>query len=73
MAYYSFTVRGVYPNGNKGTFNGYVQDEGEDFAFSAFRKAVQTCKDMTPGLIVDESKPGHCVLRKLKKRPKLNR
>lgn len=70
MTYYSFTVRGVYPNGNKASMSGHVCDEGDDYPWSAFDKAVKACTDITPGLIVDQSKPGQVTLRKLKGKPR---
>jgi hypothetical protein len=35
--------------------------------FSAFEKAVKVCQEVTPGLMVDMSKPGQVTLQKLKK------
>ncbi len=70
MTWYSFEVRGEYPNGNKAKMNGHVQVEGDDYPHSAFELAVKTCQDVTPGLIVDLAKPGRVILRKLKGKPR---
>lgn len=69
MAYYSFTVRGHYPNGNKATMSGYLRADA-DYPDSAFDQAVLTCQDLTPGLVVDRAKPGTVTLRLLRKKPK---
>ena len=66
---YRFVVRGTYADGNKAKMDGYVHG-GPNFPMEVFRRAVAVCKELTPGLIVDETKHNHCVLTKLKGRKK---
>lgn len=49
--------------------SGHIEDE-DGYPWSAFDKAVKVCQDMTPGLVVDTSKPGQVTLRKLKRKPR---
>lgn len=65
MVVYNFTVTGKYPDGNRARMHGVLEDK-DGFPFSAFDKAVEICKKLTPGLIVDLAKPGQVVLKKKK-------
>ena len=69
VVYYSFTVRGHYPNGNKATFSGHVSDL-PGYPSSAFEKAIKACEDVTPGLSVNRESRNHCSLRQLKRKPR---
>jgi len=69
LSYYSFTVKGTYPNGNRAKMSGHLKDT-PGYPNSAFTKAVEACKEVTPDLIVDLSVPGNVVLKQLKGKPK---
>lgn len=68
LVWYSFTVKGRFPGGNTTTMSGHLQ-AADGYPFAAFDKAVATCKEMTPDLIVDTAKPNQVILRKLKRKP----
>ena len=67
--WYSFTVYGYYPNGNKTKMQGHLQDRPGS-PQSAFLKAVKACEELTPGLIVDMAKPGQVILQQLRGKPR---
>ena len=59
---YSFTVRGVYPDGNKAKMNGYVTGP-PGYPTEVFDKAVKVCIQLTP-----EFRSDKVALKQLKKR-----
>lgn len=63
---YTFWVKGVYPDGNRAKMSGEVNGP-DGYPFSVFEEAVATCQRITPGLMVDLTKPGSVVLRKRKR------
>jgi len=62
---YAFTVKGKYPDGNQATMSGRIKCE-DGYPMAAFEVAIKTCQDLSPGLIVDMTKPNQVTLRKLK-------
>lgn len=71
LVVYNFTVKGHYPDGNRARMHGTVVAK-DGYPFDAFDKAVEACKRVTPGLIVDLTKPSQVVLKKRKSKKGAN-
>ena len=70
MTWYSFKVLGRYDSCATVTISGHIKIDGDDYPMAAFDLVVKNCQDMTPGLIVDTSKPNQVILQKLKRAPR---
>ena len=69
---YHFTVKGTYPNGIKAKLSGRCTapppSEGSRMPpMSAFDVAVQTAKNLCPGLNVDLTKIGQVVIQRVRR------
>lgn len=65
LVWYNFTVKGIYANGNKARMHGRVQ--GPDVGMppsEVFEAAVDICKRLSPGLVVDTAKSNQVILQK---------